>query len=114
MCAPEGQSCLEKLISSFLISTLLLLSLASCSSVRYLPIPGGVDLSNLQIGMTQDELLEIEHSPNEILKSTSNTIVKGKIVSTVYERWIYYDSLYSAQHLYWENGILVSWEEVED
>ena len=104
----------SKWISSFLICTFLLLNLASCSSARYLPISGGVDLSNLQIGMTQDELLELEHSPNEILKSASSTIVEGKLVTTVSERWIYYDSLYSAQYLYWENGILVSWEEVED
>lgn len=61
-----------------------------------------MDVDNLKIGMTRNELLTLEGHPYEINRTVSS--------SGVWEQWIYtYKYTEDIVYVYFKNNILLSW-----
>ena len=97
------------------ISTLL----SSCSTKPALfglaIFSSAVDFNSLHVGMQQEELKNSDVTPNTILSNspTSFSSNTNSWESQKRETWIFKNSKYTRQFLYFEDSVLVGWEEIQ-
>lgn len=101
---------MKKFMLFGIIVSLLFISLSNCvttdnqtqnTSDTFFEVRGYKGL--LRLGMTTEQVLEIWDYPDDINR--------GVYTFGVHEQWIYKTGEFDAWYLYFEDGVLTSWQE---